>query len=40
MVNRILFVVVTERRESIRLISARAATRNEIEEYYSNYDTR
>ena len=40
MVNWILFVVVTERRESIRLISARAATRNEIEEYYSNYDTR
>ncbi len=40
MVNRVLFVVITERRESIRLISARAATRNEIEEYYSNYDTR
>ena len=40
MVNRILFVVVTERKDSIRLISARAATRNEIEEYYSNYDDR
>ena len=40
MVDRVLFVVVTERGESIRLISARAATRSEIEEYYSDYDTR
>ena len=34
MVNKILFVVYTERRDKIRLISARLATREERSLYY------
>jgi len=34
MVNDVLFVVYTERRESIRVISARPATRGERSIYY------
>lgn len=34
MVNDVLFVVYTERRESIRIISARPATRGERSIYY------
>ncbi|MBQ9361034.1 MAG: BrnT family toxin [Lachnospiraceae bacterium] len=40
MVNNILFVVYTERKDSIRIISARRATRKEEEEYYHGYDAR
>ena len=34
MVNNVLFVVYTERREAIRIISARPATRRERSVYY------
>lgn len=34
MVNNVLFVVYTERREAIRIISARPATRRERSIYY------
>lgn len=34
MVNNVLFVVYTERREAIRIISARLATRRERSVYY------
>ncbi len=34
----ILFVVFTEGTENIRLISARVATKEEKDEYYSNHD--
>ena len=40
MVNRVLFVVITERGDITRLISARAATKEEENEYYSDYDLR
>jgi uncharacterized DUF497 family protein len=36
MVNKVLFVVYTERRECIRLISARSATKAEKEIYHEN----
>ncbi len=36
----VLFVVYTERRDSIRIISARKATKEEEREYYDNYDLR
>ena len=36
-VGKILAVVYTERGEKYRLISARYATRNEIEDYYGQY---
>ena len=34
--NHILFIVYTMRREVVRLISARLATKREIERYYEN----
>ena len=40
MVNRVLFVVYTERGERIRIISARRATKKEEEEYYDGYEFR
>jgi len=36
----ILFVVYTERKDSVRIISARKATKEEEKEYYDNYDLR
>lgn len=39
-VNDILFVVYTERNDRTRIISARKATKEEIDEYYDNYDLR
>ena len=40
-VEEILFVVFTERGEdNIRIISARLAEKEEIDEYYRNYDAR
>lgn len=33
-------LVKTERKESIRIISARRATKEEEKEYYDNYDLR
>ncbi len=39
-VEKVLFVVYTERHESIRIISARKATKEEVNEYYQNYDFR
>lgn len=40
MVSSLLFVVFTERKENIRIISARYANQEETHEYYSNYDAR
>ena len=40
MVNRVLFVVYTERGERIRIISARRATPKEESEYYDGYEFR
>ena len=41
LVEDVLFVVFTERKKDIiRLISARKANQEEINEYYSNYDIR
>ena len=40
LVNKVLFVVYTERNENIRIISARKATSEETEEYYHDYDLR
>ena len=41
MVNEVLFVVFTEiTDERIRIISARIAEREEIDEYFSDYDLR
>ena len=39
-VDGILFVVYTERKENIRIISARKATKEETNEYYDGYDLR
>lgn len=39
-VNKVVVVIYTERKENIRLISARFAEKEEINEYYSNYDLR
>ena len=39
-VEDVLFVVYTERNERTRIISARKATQEEINEYYNNYDIR
>ena len=39
-VDDVLFVVYTEKSERIRIISARKATKEEINEYYNNYDLR
>jgi len=41
LVEDVLFVVFTERKNDIiRIISARKANQEEINEYYSNYDIR
>ena len=40
LVGKILFVVYTERRERIRIISARRATKEEEAEYYDGYEYR
>lgn len=41
MVEEVLFVVYTERvGERIRIISARKAEKEEIDDYYRNYDAR
>ena len=40
MVHNVLFVVYTERGETIRLISARKATKEETNEYFDGYDAR
>ena len=40
MVEDVLFVVYTERTDRIRIISARKATKEEIDEYNDNYDLR
>ena len=41
MVDRVLFVVYTEvSDDTIRIISARAAKKEEIDEYFSDYDAR
>lgn len=41
MVEKVLFVVYTEITDDrIRIISARAAEKEEINEYFSNYDIR
>ncbi len=40
LVENVLFVVYTERGENIRLISARKANKEEIDEYYKDYDFR
>lgn len=36
----VLFVVATDRKGNIRIISARRAEEDEEEEYYENYDAR
>ena len=36
----VLFVVYTERKDSVRIISARKATKEEEREYYADYDLR
>ena len=40
LVEKVLFVVYTERKDNIRIISARRATKEETEEYYRDYDIR
>ena len=40
LVYKVVVVIYTERHENIRLISARFAEKEEIDEYYSNYDIR
>jgi len=40
MVERVVFVVFTEIEDCVRIISARKATKEEIDEYYKNYDIR
>ncbi|MBO6107897.1 MAG: BrnT family toxin [Eubacterium sp.] len=40
MVERVLFVVYTERGENTRIISARRATKDEEDEYYDGYEFR
>ena len=39
-IDDILFIVYTERNENIRIISARKANTEEINEYNDNYDLR
>ena len=36
----VLFVVYTERKDTVRIISARKATKEEEKEYYADYDLR
>ncbi|MEE3410590.1 MAG: BrnT family toxin [Treponema sp.] len=40
LVHKVVVVIYTERKENIRLISARFAEKEEVDEYYSNYDLR
>ena len=40
LVEKVLFVAYTERKDNIRIISARKATKQEAEEYYRDYDIR
>lgn len=40
LVDKVLVVIYTERKEAIRLISARKAQQEEINEYYRSYDLR
>ena len=40
LVYKVVVVIYTERHENIRLVSARFAEKEEIDEYYSNYDIR
>jgi hypothetical protein len=40
MVERVLVVIFTEIKDCVRIISARKATREEINEYYKDYDLR
>ncbi len=40
MVEKVLFVVFTEVNDCVRIISARKATREEIYEYYKDYEFR
>jgi len=40
LVLNVLFVVYTERKDTIRIISARKATKEEENEYYEDYDSR
>ena len=40
MVHKVVVVIYTERYENIRVISARFAEKDEIDEYYRNYDFR
>ncbi|QTQ11217.1 BrnT family toxin [Treponema parvum] len=38
--HKVVVVIYTERHENLRIISARFATKEERDEYYSNYDLR
>ena len=40
LVYNVLFVVYTEKKDMIRIISARKATKEEENEYYEDYDSR
>ena len=40
LVYKVVVVIYTERHENIRVISARFADKEEIDEYYSDYDAR
>ena len=40
MVHKVVVVIYTERYENIRVISAHFAEKDEIDEYYRNYDFR
>ena len=40
MVNKVLAVIYTERKTAIRIISARLAEQEEIDEYYKGYEFR
>ena len=40
MVGKVLTVIYTERKTAIRIISARLAEKEEIDEYYKNYEFR
>ena len=40
MVNKVVTVIYTERKTAIRIISARLAEQEEIDEYYKNYEFR
>lgn len=40
LVHKVVVAIYTERNANIRIISARFAEKEEINEYYSNYDAR